>query len=114
MNKQIPLQPAQQEKPMAARKGSFLLRLYIGGISPKSVLASENIRAICAKYLLGCHKLEIIDIFQQPHLAKEAQIVAVPTLVKVEPLPQRRFIGDLSHTDRVLTGLGLLRGLAET
>ena len=65
------------------------------------------IRAICEEHLRGRYDLEVIDIYQQPALTRDEQIVAVPTLVKKLPAPLRRFIGDLSHTERVLTGLDL-------
>ena len=85
----------------------FHLYLYIAGMSPKSVKALERIREICANYLDGRNVLKIIDIYQQPHLAREANIVAVPTLVKIMPLPERRVIGDLSNIGQVLCYLGI-------
>jgi circadian clock protein KaiB len=85
--------------------GSFVLRLYISGMSPNSLKAIENVRKICAEHLEGRYQLDIIDIFQQPIFAKEGQIVAAPTLVKELPPPLRKFIGDMSHTERILLGL---------
>jgi circadian clock protein KaiB len=75
----------------------YVLRLYISGSTSKSALAIENIKWICEQYLKNRYDLEVIDIYQQPDLAREEQIVAVPTLIKRFPLPLRRLIGDLSN-----------------
>jgi circadian clock protein KaiB len=88
--------------------GPYLLRLYVAGLTSRSIRAIENIERICKQRLGGRYELEVIDIHQQPRLAKEAQILAVPTLVKALPLPLRRLIGDLSDEERVLVGLDLL------
>ena len=85
----------------------YVFRLFIAGCSPKSVQAIENVRRICDKYLAGRYQLEVIDIYQQPILARDGQIVAAPTLVKELPPPLRKIIGTLSDTDRVLIGLDL-------
>lgn len=84
-----------------------MLRLYITGASQHSARAVENIKRICEKYLADDCKLEVIDIHQQGELAREEQILALPLLIRKFPLPERRLIGDLSDTDRVLKGLGL-------
>ena len=84
-----------------------VLRLYVSGLTPISCKAIENVKGICEEYLSGRYQLEIIDIYQQPELAREAQIIAVPTLVKLHPLPVARFIGDMSQTERVVLWLGL-------
>jgi circadian clock protein KaiB len=89
-------------------KGIYILRLYVTGTTPNSQRAIENVRKICEEHLKGRYELEIIDIYQQPELAKEGQIVAAPTLVKKLPLPLRKFIGDMSRTERILLGLELL------
>lgn len=86
-------------------KGTYVLRLYVSGMTPNSIRAIENIRKICAEHLEGRYQLEIIDIYQQPIFAKEGQIVAAPTLVKELPPPLRKFIGDMSQTERILLGL---------
>lgn len=86
-------------------KGAYVLRLYVSGMTPNSMRAIENVRKICAEHLEGRYQLEIIDIYQQPIFAKEGQIVAAPTLVKELPPPLRKFIGDMSQTDRILLGL---------
>ena len=85
----------------------YVLRLYVTGSSPRSTRAIENIRRICDEHLEGRYDLEVIDVYQQPHLAKGEQIIAAPTLVKKLPTPLRRFIGDLSDESRVLLGLDL-------
>jgi circadian clock protein KaiB len=84
-----------------------VLRLYVTGMTPNSQRAIENVRKICEEHLEGRYQLEIIDIFQQPIFAKEGQIIAAPTLVKELPPPLRRFIGDMSKTERLLLGLDL-------
>ena len=88
---------------------SYVLRLYVTGMTPRAGRAIENVRAICDEYLEGRYLLEVIDIYQQPALAKDQQIVAAPTLIKERPLPTRRIIGDMSDSDRVLAGLNLVR-----
>jgi circadian clock protein KaiB len=85
----------------------FLLRLYVNGATLKSKLAVENIKQVCEQHLNGRYNLEIIDIFQQANLARDEQIVAVPTLIKRLPHPLRRLIGDLSDKNKVLFGLDL-------
>ena len=84
-----------------------VLRLYVTGMTPKSTMAIANVRKLCEKYLQGCYELEIIDIYQQPQLAKGEQIIATPTLIKKLPLPLRKLIGDMSDTKRFLFGIDL-------
>jgi len=94
------------EKAVADRGSqTYMLRLYISGLTPRSTLAIENIRKLCEENLKGRYELEIIDIFQQMEEARREQIIAAPTLIKKLPLPLRRFIGDLSDTERILVGL---------
>jgi circadian clock protein KaiB len=90
-----------------SRSSDYVLRLYVSGMTPNSIRAIENIRKICAEHLEGRYQLEIIDIYQQPIFAKEGQIVAAPTLVKELPSPLRKFIGDMSQTEKILLGLDL-------
>ena len=85
----------------------LILRLYVAGTSPKSLRAIQNAKDMCDEHLDGHYDLEIIDIFQQPALAKDDQILAVPTLIKRLPAPLRRFIGDLSSKKVILFGLDL-------
>lgn len=84
-----------------------MLRLYVTGVTPGSTRAIEKVRAICEEHLQGRYDLEVIDIYQMPSLAKDHQIIATPTLIKVLPEPLRRFIGDLTKVDRILFGLDL-------
>jgi len=83
----------------------YVLRLFISGLTPKSQRAIDNLKAICEEHLRGRYELEIIDIFQQPDLARTEQIIAAPTLVKELPPPLRKFIGDMSQTEKILVGL---------
>jgi circadian clock protein KaiB len=85
----------------------YILCLYIAGLSPRSTLAIERIRAICNRYLPGRHELTIVDLYLQPELAREAQIVVAPTLIKHCPGPMRLFIGDMVDEQRILRGLCL-------
>ena len=100
---------AQLAKKPAKTSESFVLRLYVAGSSSKSVRAIQNARQLCDEYLEGRYTLEVIDIFQQPSLAKDDQIIAVPTLIKKLPAPLRRFIGDLSDRKVLIVGLDLKR-----
>jgi circadian clock protein KaiB len=88
-------------------QAKYVLRLYINGSTLKSTLAVKNIKQVCEQHLNGRYRLEIIDICQQANLARDEQIVAVPTLIKRLPLPLRRLIGDLSDQNKVLFGLDL-------
>jgi circadian clock protein KaiB len=89
-----------------SRKPAFItMRLYVTGATPRSSRAITNLRKLCDEYLAGRYKLEIVDVYQQPKLAREGQIIAAPTLVKSFPLPLRRFIGDMSNTANLLAGL---------
>jgi circadian clock protein KaiB len=92
----------------------YVLRLYLSGMSPRSAEALTSIQAICEEYLPGQYELEVVDIYQQPAEAKNAQIVAMPTLIKQLPLPQRRMIGNLSSEERVLRGLDLPSNITTT
>jgi circadian clock protein KaiB len=85
----------------------YVLRLYVTGVTPRSVLAIANIRKICEEHLHGRYELEVIDIYQKPVLARDEQIIAAPTLIKQLPAPLRRLVGDLSNRERVLLGLDL-------
>jgi len=89
------------------KQGRYVLRLFVAGISPKSARAINNIKKLCDEYLHGQYDLEIIDIYKQPIIAKDGQILAAPTLVKELPLPLRKFIGDMSDTGKLILGLDL-------
>ena len=96
------------EAAAAARPDArFVLKLYITGTTPRSARALVNIRKLCEEHLHGRYQLEVIDISQRPALAVGEQIVAAPTLIKLLPSPLRRFIGDMSQTERILVGLDL-------
>jgi circadian clock protein KaiB len=109
-----PRKPTQEAFDLAMERldsEQYVLRLYVTGMTPRSTRAIENVRSICEEHLHGRYELEVIDIYQQPVLAKGEQIVAAPTLIKKLPAPLRRIIGDLSDRERVLIGLDLrLRG----
>ena len=89
------------------QKDKYKLRLYITGSTSRSVLAITNLKKICEEYLSGRYELEVINLYQNPGLAKGDQIIAAPTLIKKSPLPFRRIIGDMSNKKRVLLGLDL-------
>ena len=88
-------------------KEHYVLRLYVTGMTPRSTAAIRNIKAICEEHLKGRYRLEVVDVYQHPGLAKGEQIIALLTLIKYLPLPLRRFIGDMSRTERILLGLDL-------
>lgn len=88
--------------------GKYILKLYVAGITPRSMKAILNIKQICRDHLEGRYELEIIDIYQQPVLARGEQIVAAPTLIKKLPPPLRKFIGDMSDTEKILVGFDLI------
>ncbi|WAR45201.1 circadian clock KaiB family protein [Methylomonas rapida] len=97
-------------KPESATKASdpvWELRLYVAGQSPKALAAFSNLKRICEEHLEGRYRIEVIDLLQNPQLAADEQIFALPTLVRKLPQPIRKIIGDLSNTERVLVGLDL-------
>ena len=99
---------AELEKAAAKRQAQrYVLRLYIAGLTPRSTLAIQNIRKVCEEHLEGRYDLQVIDVYQHPVLAEGEQIIAAPTLIKQLPLPLRRFIGDMSNTERILVGMDL-------
>lgn len=107
------LAPSAQEFERAIAESPdarFVLRLYVSGMTVRSRQAIDNIRQLCEEHLVGRYDLEIIDIYQQPALAKEGQIIAAPTLVKKLPLPLRRVIGDMGEPGRIMAVLGIAPG----
>jgi circadian clock protein KaiB len=90
-----------------ARQATYVLRLYVSRSTSKSARAVENIKRVCEQHLKGQYDLEVIDIHRHANLARDEQIVAVPTLIKQLPLPLRRLVGDMSDLRRVLFGLDL-------
>jgi circadian clock protein KaiB len=95
-------------RPARAKSDIFVLRLYVAGQTPKSMLAFANLKKICEEHLAGLYHIEVVDLLENPHLARGDQILAIPTLVRKLPEPVRKIIGDLSDTERVLIGLDLL------
>lgn len=95
------------DEPDPPSGGVFDLRLYVAGQSPKSIRAIENLRRVCDEYLPGRYRVEVIDLLENPKLARGDEIIAVPTLIRALPHPIRTIIGDLSDTDQVLVGLQL-------
>ena len=87
--------------------GTYRLRLYVAGQTPRSIGAFANLKKICDLHLNGRYELEIIDLLQRPQLARGDQILAIPTLVRRLPEPVKKIIGDLSNAERVLVGLDL-------
>lgn len=85
----------------------YVLRLYVTGSTARSTRAIENLRRVCDERLEGRYALEVVDIYQNPQAARDQQVIAAPTLVKLLPVPVRRIIGDLSDRERVLHGLDL-------
>jgi circadian clock protein KaiB len=87
--------------------GKWNLRLYVAGQTPRSLTAFKNLKEICEEYLKGKYHIEVIDLMENPTLARGDQILAIPTLVRKLPQPIRKIIGDLSDTERVLVGLDI-------
>jgi circadian clock protein KaiB len=115
-NKTEPVQDERKsfERQLVGRDSDhYLLRLYVTGATPKSLRAIGNIKRVCEEHLKGRYRLEVIDVYQQPVLARGDQIVAAPTLIKCLPAPLRKFIGDMANTDRILLGLDVKPHMAE-
>jgi circadian clock protein KaiB len=97
--------PADPPKPR--RNARWILRLYVAGQTPRSLLAFANLKRLCENHLANRYSIEVIDLVKQPQLAQGDQIVAVPTLVRKLPVPVKRLIGDLSDLERVMVGMDL-------
>lgn len=111
--KKRPAKPRRVGKPArvvrsAGKNGAWNLRLYVAGQTTKSIAAIANLKRICEEHMPRYH-IEVIDLMQKPQLARDDQIVALPTLIRKIPVPIKRIIGDLSATERVLVGLDLVR-----
>jgi circadian clock protein KaiB len=98
---------SRSAKKLSVPRKKYSLRLYVTGQTPRSAASIRNLRDVCDEYLEGRFELQVIDLYQRPELAKAAQVVAAPTLIKKFPLPLRRLVGDLSDKDEVLLGLDL-------
>ena len=96
-------------KTTALRRAKYILRLYITGSTGRSLRAVHNLKKFCEEHLPDDYDLEVIDIYKDPAAAREEQIVAAPTLVKKLPLPIRKFVGDLSNTQKILVGLDIYK-----
>ncbi len=95
-------------KKQTAASAEFLLRLYVAGHTPKSLTAFENLKTICEEHLEGRYRLEVVDLLENPSLARGHQILALPALVRQLPPPVKKIIGDFSNVERVLVGLDLV------
>jgi circadian clock protein KaiB len=93
------------EKPGADT--DYVLRLFVSGLTPRSQRAIGNLQRICERYLAGRYRIEVIDLYKSPGLARDEQIIATPTLLRLSPTPRRRIIGDLSQVDKVLHALDI-------
>ena len=98
----------RKEQPAKARRDKWILRLYVAGQTQKASTAFSNLKLICEERLKGKYRIEVIDLLKKPQLARDDQILAVPTVVRKFPRPVRNVIGDLSDTERVLVGLDLI------
>ena len=101
--------PRRSKVPGTVPSGDiYKLRLFVAGASPNSIKAINNLKEICERHIAGLYSLEIIDIYQEPALAKKEQIIALPLLIKKSPGAERRLIGDLSDTGKVLKALSII------
>lgn len=87
----------------------YVFKLYITGATYHSMQAVTNIKKLCEEHIPDSYELDIIDVYQQPHLAKEEQIIAAPTLIKILPDPVRRIVGDMSDTTKILSVLNITK-----
>lgn len=85
----------------------YRLCLYVTATSPRSTRAIVNVRTLCDEHLSGRYELEVVDVARDPSVARSNQLLALPTLIKRLPLPERRFVGDMSQLDRLMRGLNL-------
>ncbi len=110
MTKKRAIQSSAKEFDVSMKKlknETYLLKLYVTGMTAQSIQAIENLNRICEEHLKGRYNLEVVDLYKSPALAAGEQIIAAPTLIKKLPLPLRRVIGDMSNIERVLVGLDL-------
>jgi circadian clock protein KaiB len=101
-------EPVMDQPEDLSDEKNYTLRLYVAGHTKKSLAAFANLKKICEEHLRGKYTIEVIDLLENPQLAKGDQILAVPTLVRRLPPPIKKIIGDLSNTERVLVGLDIL------
>ncbi|MDB4960128.1 MAG: Circadian oscillation regulator KaiB [Myxococcales bacterium] len=103
----VQLASSARKKAAHAATGEYLLRLYVAGQTPKSVQAFHNLRQICEEHLPGRYRIEVVDLMENPALARGDQILALPAVVRQLPPPVKKIIGDFSDAERVLVGLDL-------
>lgn len=103
-----PTTPAGVARPTTAKSNTMILQLFVAGQTHRSLAAIANLTKICEEHLAGRYKIQIVDLLENPKLARGDEILAIPTLVRKLPKPVRKIIGDLSNTERVLIGLDLL------
>jgi circadian clock protein KaiB len=96
-------------KARALKRAKYILRLYVTGSTGRSLRAVYNLKKLCEEHLSDDYDLEVIDIYKDPEAAREAQVIAAPTLVRRLPLPIRKFVGDLSNTQKILVGLDIYK-----
>lgn len=97
----------QKNSPELIVEGKLILHLYVSGMSQKSMQAIENIKTLCDEHLKEAFELNIIDIYKNPEMAEEQQIVFSPSLIRFFPNPKKILIGNLSDTDKVIKALGI-------
>jgi circadian clock protein KaiB len=98
---------SKQSQNGKSKNGQYIFRLFVTGASPNSVRAIANTKSICEEYCKKNYDLEIIDVYQQPVIASQENIIALPLLIKKYPLPERRLIGDMSDIEKVIKSIGL-------
>jgi circadian clock protein KaiB len=104
-----PLSRTEQFEALASSAVRYVLRLYVSGATPKSLRAINNIKRICETELKDRYSLEVIDVYQQPELLAQDQVIAAPTLIRQLPIPIRKLVGDLEDSEHVLKGLDLVK-----
>src|SRR4051812_26762905 len=108
----VKTRPGKRAEPLAKER-VYDLRLYVAGQSPKSLAAFANLKRLCDLHLAGQYRIEVIDLIKKPQMARDDQIIAIPTLVRRLPAPVRKIIGDLCDTRRTLIGLELSEKAAD-
>ena len=101
------LRTTRPKSPPAGLTTVVVLRLYVAGGAPNSMQAIANLESICAEYLKGGHKLEVVDVLEDPRRAMAEGVLVTPSLTKLSPQPVAQVVGNLSDRKRVLLALGL-------
>ena len=97
----------RKRKPSRKNAETWVLRLYVAGNTPRSLAAFANLKRICEQHLAGRYRIEVVDLLENPTLARGDQILAIPTLVRRLPPPMKKLIGDFSSMEAALVGLDL-------